>query len=352
MGSAQHRRRHPVAAGGLERPTAVDVEIKGSAGASASSTSTTNSPNSSTGNSSSTTGSTSSSGSTTTSSSTSGGATAGAGPARSAPKRPPEDVDAAGDSALAEPDRIPRQRQQGRPELVGASSTSAQTSAVRRRLPHLQQIGTVAHESGGGRPVGLGLARRARSSWIGGASSRSILPRGPQARRPRRRQRWYGSAAASPAYFIDTAVPQDSCQAGVGMSFGKVSQPDRDLVRGEPFVSGVGPNRPHGRSRDGPEPRSSYAAPDRGVEAGRRGVQVPGRGVAVALSVARQSRRVGTPATSVVLPLTKGEAGVWYYRVRGHRRVLCRPGRRAMAWSAPGARCRVDGQPASAIVRS
>src|SRR5262249_33321009 len=50
-----------------------------------------------------------------------------------------------------------------------------------------------------------------------------------------------GSSGGSlPGPLYDTAVPQDACQAGDVMSFGKVSQP---IVTssGRPFVSGMGP---------------------------------------------------------------------------------------------------------------
>jgi hypothetical protein len=36
------------------------------------------------------------------------------------------------------------------------------------------------------------------------------------------------------------AVPQDSCQSGLGMGFGKVSEPVV-ASSGKPFLSGVGP---------------------------------------------------------------------------------------------------------------
>jgi len=46
------------------------------------------------------------------------------------------------------------------------------------------------------------------------------------------------------------------------------------------------------------------------------------------------TKRVSTPSTSVLLPLTKYDAGTWYYRVRGVNEAL--PiGARVMSWSPP-----------------
>jgi hypothetical protein len=44
--------------------------------------------------------------------------------------------------------------------------------------------------------------------------------------------------------------------------------------------------------------------------------------------------RLNTPATSMVLPLTKNDAGAWYYRVRAIDDSLPL-GARAVAWSPP-----------------
>src|SRR5262249_32309003 len=44
-----------------------------------------------------------------------------------------------------------------------------------------------------------------------------------------------------PLEYHDTAVPQDQCEAGLGMSFGKVSEPVV-TSSGAPWVSGLAPN--------------------------------------------------------------------------------------------------------------
>ena len=130
--------------------------------------------------------------------------------------------------------------------------------------------------------------------------------------------------------YHDMAVPQDSCQAGLGMSFGKVSEPVV-TSKGKPFLSGVGPT---GRTvaAAGSNPvvfASPIAAWQPVVGATKYQVELsrspyPWHAV----------MRVGTPATSVVLPVTKYDAGVWYYRVRGFNEALP-AGARAMAWSNP-----------------
>jgi len=72
----------------------------------------------------------------------------------------------------------------------------------------------------------------------------------------------------------------------------------------------------------------------------------------------RATKRVGAPATSVVLPITKFNAGVWYYRMRGYDDAPP-AGARAMSWSTP-IRLQVTGnrvaivssQPAPATVKA
>ena len=115
------------------------------------------------------------------------------------------------------------------------------------------------------------------------------------------------------------------------MSFGKVSQP---IVTssGTPFLSGVGPT---GRNvaAVGPRRRRVLIA-DRRLAARRRRDQVPDRDVEDELPVACRRSTFGTPATSIVLPLTTRDAGTWYYRVRAINQNLP-AGARAMAWSTP-----------------
>lgn len=130
--------------------------------------------------------------------------------------------------------------------------------------------------------------------------------------------------------FFDTDVPQDSCHAGNVMSFGKVSQP---IVtsQGRPFVSGLGPNS-RSTASTGPAP-VVYDAP---IVAWRPVVGATKYQVELSRSLYpwHPARTVGTPATSVVLPVTKADAGVWYYHVRAINENLP-AGARAMAWSTP-----------------
>jgi len=125
-------------------------------------------------------------------------------------------------------------------------------------------------------------------------------------------------------------VPQDACQAGDLKSFGKVSQP---LVTsaGRPFLSGVGPTG-RGVTAAGPNAvvfASPIAAWQPVVGATKYQVEM-----SRSLYPWRPTKTVGTPATSVVLPVTKYDTGVWYYHVRGIDENLP-AGARTMAWSAP-----------------
>jgi hypothetical protein len=133
-----------------------------------------------------------------------------------------------------------------------------------------------------------------------------------------------------PGDFFDTAVPQDSCQAGNVMSFGKVSQPIVTSA-GRPFVSGMGPGS-RSIASTGSTP-VVYSAP---IVAWKPVVGATKYQVELSRSLYpwHPVQTVGTPATSVVLPLTKSQAGVWYYHVRAIDENLP-AGARAMAWSTP-----------------
>jgi hypothetical protein len=132
-----------------------------------------------------------------------------------------------------------------------------------------------------------------------------------------------------PGSLYDTAVPQDSCQAGDVMSFGKVSQPIVTSA-GRPFVSGVGPKSRSVASTSTPV---VYDAP---IVAWKPVVGATKYQVELSRSLYpwHPTKTVGTPATSVVLPLSKGQAGVWYYHVRAIDENLP-AGARSMAWSDP-----------------
>jgi hypothetical protein len=112
------------------------------------------------------------------------------------------------------------------------------------------------------------------------------------------------------------------------MSFGKVSQPVVTAA-GKPFVSGVAPS---GRSiaAAGPKP-TVYAQP---IVAWQ-----PALGATsyeLELSRGRYPwstvTKISTPSTSLRLPLTRLDAGTWFYRVRGINSALP-PSAQAMSWS-------------------
>jgi hypothetical protein len=138
-------------------------------------------------------------------------------------------------------------------------------------------------------------------------------------------------ATTLPIEYHDMAVPQDSCQAGVGMSFGKTSQPVVTAASGTPWVSGLAP--------DGRVVASAAKVPtvqhtplvawEPAVGATTYEVQLSRK--SYPWSVAWSTI---TPATSLVLPIGKNDAGTWFYRVRGIDPALP-AGAQAMTWSTP-----------------
>jgi hypothetical protein len=141
-----------------------------------------------------------------------------------------------------------------------------------------------------------------------------------------------GSTATSgiPIEYHDTAVPQDLCERGDGMSFGKVSEPVV-TASGTPYVSGLAP--------DGRVVASAAKVPQ--VHDSPLVAWKPAVGATtyeVQLSRARYPWRTTwstkTPATSTVLPLGSGQVGTWWYRVRGINPALP-DGAQAMSWSTP-----------------
>lgn len=128
--------------------------------------------------------------------------------------------------------------------------------------------------------------------------------------------------------YIDVESPQDACQAGRVMSFGKESDPAvTGSGNGAPFVSGLSPNgRFMNTSRTSPTVFSTPLIawkPATGATAYQ-----------VQWSRSRYPWRaaglIKTFATSAVLDLP---AGKWYYRVRGLNQTQLR--RAEMAWSLP-----------------
>jgi hypothetical protein len=130
--------------------------------------------------------------------------------------------------------------------------------------------------------------------------------------------------------FQDVTVPQDACESGQVKSFGKVSVPTVTSA-GRPFVSGVVPS---GRSIAAAGVRPAvYSLPIvawiPAVGATKYQVQM-----SHTLYPWFVARTLVTPATSATLPLSKFDAGTWYYRVRGVNEALP-VGAQKMAWSSP-----------------
>lgn len=140
-----------------------------------------------------------------------------------------------------------------------------------------------------------------------------------------------------PILYHDMAVPQDECEAGLGLSFGKISQPVVTQA-GTPWVAGLSP--------DGRVVAAASKVPavhDSPLVAWEPAVGA--QTYEVQLSKQRYPWRVSwsttTSATSIVLPLGKSAVGTWWYRVRGINPALP-TGAQAMSWSTP-VRIRVTG---------
>jgi hypothetical protein len=137
--------------------------------------------------------------------------------------------------------------------------------------------------------------------------------------------------------YHDTAVPQDQCEAGDGMSFGKVSQPVV-TSQGTPFVSGLSTN---GRV-------IASASKNPVVHDSPLVAWLPAVGATTyEIQVSRKTYpwtttwSTTTAATSIVLPLSKKDTGTWWYRVRGIDPALPN-GAQEMTWSTP-VRLRISG---------
>ncbi|HZT92256.1 MAG TPA: hypothetical protein VFA05_09470 [Gaiellaceae bacterium] len=140
-----------------------------------------------------------------------------------------------------------------------------------------------------------------------------------------------GSSQAPQSYSLqyqDTQVPQDQCENGLGMSFGKVSQPV--VTSGAtPYVSGVG--------TDGRMIASAAKTPvvhDSPLVAWQPAVGATS--YEIQLSRTRYPWRTAwdkvTTATAYVLPLGTNDVGTWWYRVRGIDPSLPK-GAQTMTWS-------------------
>lgn len=133
-----------------------------------------------------------------------------------------------------------------------------------------------------------------------------------------------------PIEYHDTAVPQDVCQAGSGMSFGKVSQPVV-TASGTPFVAGLAPDgRVVASAAKVPQLHDSpLVAWEPAIGATTYEIQLSRRSYPW-----RTTWSQATPATSAMLPLGPKQVGTWWYRVRGINPALPE-GAQQMSWSKP-----------------
>jgi hypothetical protein len=140
-----------------------------------------------------------------------------------------------------------------------------------------------------------------------------------------------------PIEYHDMAVPQDECESGYGLSFGKVSEPVVTQA-GTPWVSGLSPN-----GRVVASASKVPAVHDSPIVAWEPAVGA--QTYEVQLSRLRYPWRktwsTTTSATSIVLPLGKDKVGTWWYRVRGINPALPQ-GAQEMSWSTP-VRIRITG---------
>ena len=147
--------------------------------------------------------------------------------------------------------------------------------------------------------------------------------------------------ATVPVDYRETERPQDVCQAGRVMRFGKATPPVVTASE-KPFASGLSPKgRLLSAARPGP---SFYGTPLVAWESvlGAQEYEVQWS------KTGNPWRPVGslmTPSTSSLLPL---EPGKWHYRVRGFNHSLLK--RPQMAWSEPTALTVT--KPTFAVVRS
>ena len=148
---------------------------------------------------------------------------------------------------------------------------------------------------------------------------------------PRRRPRTRASATAdSSLEFHDMALPQDLCAAGQVWPFGMQSSPVTTTSQ-TPYASGlVNSSRVVSAAKPTPSFRElpvitwepALAAQSYDIELSRH--------VYPWVAVKKQTSVV----TSAVLPLSKSDRGVWYYRVRGVNPTLVGPAQK-LAWSKP-----------------
>ena len=134
-----------------------------------------------------------------------------------------------------------------------------------------------------------------------------------------------------PLEYQDAAIPEDQCERGLGMSFGKVSQPVVTASSSTPYVSGLAPSGRYiaAATREPTVHDSPLVAWEPAIGAVYYQLELSRRAYPW-----RAERKLETYATSAVLPLKKTDAGYWYYRVRGVNLSLP-DGAQQMSWSKP-----------------
>ena len=134
--------------------------------------------------------------------------------------------------------------------------------------------------------------------------------------------------ASIPIQYRETELPQDACQSGRVMRFGKTTPPVVTSSR-RPFASGLSPK---GRLTSAVRTTPSFYGTPLVAWESVLGAQEYEIQWSKSANPWRPLGSLVTAATSSLLPL---EPGSWYYRVRGYNHSLLK--RPQMAWSAPTA---------------
>ena len=134
--------------------------------------------------------------------------------------------------------------------------------------------------------------------------------------------------ASIPIRYRETELPQDACQSGRVMRFGKTTPPVV-TASSRPFASGLSPK---GRLTSAARPTPSFYGTPLVAWESVLGAQEYEIQWSKSANPWRPLGSLTTGATSSLLPL---EPGTWYYRVRGYNHSLLK--RPQMAWSAPTA---------------
>jgi hypothetical protein len=128
--------------------------------------------------------------------------------------------------------------------------------------------------------------------------------------------------------YRETELPQDACQSGRVMRFGKTTPPVI-TSSSRPFSSGLSPT---GRLVSAGRPTPSFYGTPLVAWESVLGAQEYEIQWSKSANPWRPLGSLMTPATSSLLPL---EPGTWYYRVRGYNHSFLK--RPQMAWSTPAA---------------